>query len=292
MELDQLRYFLHVAEHKNFSRAAEALSISQSSLSRSIQRLEEELGLPVFVRKPKSLELTEPGTLLLERARKVVSLVEDTKAEIKDDGTTGRIRIGAIPTVAPYFLPAFLQQFAAEFPEASVIIHEETTERLLKSCSNGDVDIAILALPVEVKYLEVESLFKEELFLLLPTEHELDERQEITLRDVESQSFVMLDEAHCLSGNIRSFCHRNNFQPAVVGKTNQLAMVQELVSLGHGISIIPKMAHDLDISDRRVYRAFTGEKPIREIAMVWDSYRFQSQIMNTFRDRLREYVKP
>ncbi|MEC8555029.1 MAG: LysR family transcriptional regulator [Planctomycetota bacterium] len=290
MEFDQLRYFVQVAEHQNFTRAAEELGVSQSSLSRSIQRLEDELGMPVFVRRTKALELTDAGLLLLSRAKNVLSIVEDTKAEICDDGVSGRIRVGAIPTIAPYFLPEFLRDFSSEFPQASVVIHEETTARLLKACSQGEVDVAIMAAPIDVKYLQVEELFEEELFLVLPPNHNLVEQKDITLEDVGSYSFVMLDEAHCLSGNILTFCRRNKFQPSVIGKTNQISMVQELVSLDHGISILPKMAHDLDISERRVYRSFHGEKPMRQLVMVWDPYRFQPKMLETFRNRLKDFV--
>ena len=137
MELDQLRYFLRVSDRGNFTRAAEDLMISQPALSRSIQKLEEELGQPVFERKTRSVALTDAGTLLQARAQQVLSIIEDTKAEITDDGESGRIRIGAIPTIAPYFLPDVLRRFAEEFPKAAVTVQESTTDSLLKSCTQG-----------------------------------------------------------------------------------------------------------------------------------------------------------
>lgn len=289
MEFDQLRYFLQVAERGNFTRAAEDLTISQPALSRSIQKLEEELGQPVFERKTRSVSLTEAGVLLQSRAQQVLTILEDTKAEITDDGESGRIRIGAIPTIAPYFLPNLLSQFSSEFPKATLIVQENTTDVLLKSCTQGEIDLAILALPVPAKYLEVEELFEEELLLVLPPDHPLVEKPRIRLSDVEPLPFVLLDEAHCLSDNIMSFCHQRSFQPVVVERTSQLTMVQELVSLSHGVSMIPAMARVLDQSDRRVYRSLTGRKPMRKIAVVWNSYRFQSRLLEAFRERLRRY---
>jgi len=290
VELDQLRYFLRIAELGNFTRAAEDLAISQPALSRSIQRLEEELGMPVFVRKARTLELTDAGLLLRSRARQIQSIVEDTKAEICDDGQSGRLRIGAIPTIAPYFLPAFLHQFSQRYPRASLIIYEETTEALLKALSQGDVDVAIIALPLEAKYLQYETLLEEELWLVLPTEHPLLEKKRLRLEDVREWPFIMLNEAHCLSSNIVSFCKRRQFQPTIVGKTNQLSMVQELVSLGHGVSLIPHMARQLDTSPCRVYRSLSGDKPKREIALAWDPYRFQTRMLHTLRQHLKEFV--
>ena len=286
MEIDQLRYFLGAAERGSFTRAAEALNISQPALSRSIQKLEDELGQPVFERKTRSIVLTEAGTLLQSRAQQILSLIEDTKAEITDDGESGRIRIGAIPTVAPYFLPQVLKQFSESFPAANLIVQENTTDQLLKSCTQGEIDLAILALPVPVKYLEVEELFEEELLLVLPLEHSLVKKKAINLADIAALPFVLLDEAHCLSDNIISFCRQKSVQPVSVGRTSQLTMVQELVSLSHGISMIPQMARQRDQSDRRVYRSLSGSQPTRTLAIVWNPYRFQSKLIQAFRDFL------
>lgn len=288
MEIDQLRYFLGAAERGSFTRAAEALNISQPALSRSIQKLEDELGQPVFERKTRSIVLTEAGTLLQSRAQQILSLIEDTKAEITDDGESGRIRIGAIPTVAPYFLPQILKQFSESFPAANLIVQENTTDQLLKSCTQGEIDLAILALPVPVKYLEVEELFEEELLLVLPLEHSLVKKKAINLADIAALPFVLLDEAHCLSDNIISFCRQKSVQPVSVGRTSQLTMVQELVSLSHGISMIPQMARQRDQSDRRVYRSLSGSQPTRTLAIVWNPYRFQSKLIQAFRDFLHE----
>jgi LysR family hydrogen peroxide-inducible transcriptional activator len=287
VEIDQLRYFLSVAHHQNFTRAAEELGVSQPALSRSIQKLEEELGQPVFERKSRRLSLTDAGNLLQSRAHQVLTILEDTKAEITDDGQSGRVRIGAIPTIAPYFLPKILRQFARRYPKASIVVQEDTTDHLIKSCDQGEIDLAILALPISAKHLEVEELFEEEMYLVLAPEHPLVQKEKIRLQDAEPYPFVMLDEAHCLSDNIASFCRERSFQPVVIERTNQLAMVQELVSLGHGVSMIPAMAKELDHSSSRVYRSFSGKKPTRSIAIAWNPYRFQSRLIDHFRCHLR-----
>lgn len=290
MELDQLRYFLRVAEHGNFTRASEDLGISQPALSRSIQRLEDELGQPVFDRKTRSVALTDAGLLLQARADQVLTLIEDTKAEISDDGKSGRIRVGAIPTIAPFFLPDLLRKFSKKYPQATLVVQEATTDKLVKSCTQGEVDVAILALPVPARYLEVEELFEEELLLVLPPHHPLVKRKAIRITDVESCPFVLLDEAHCLSDAIVSFCRQRSFQPVAVEHTSQLAMVQELVSLSHGVSMIPQMARELDSSKRRVYRSLTGTKPTRTIVRVSNPYRFQSRLIEEFQKLLRQHA--
>lgn len=291
MDLDQLRYFLRVAELGNFTRAAEELRLSQPALSRSIQRLEEELGQPVFERRTRSVVLTDAGTLLEARAQQVLSIIDDAKAEICDDGVSGQIRVAAIPTIAPYFLPDLLRQFSEEYPKATLIVQEDTTDNLLRRCKQGEIDVAILALPIAAKYLDIEELCEEELLLVLPPGHPLAEKKRIRVEDVEPYAFVLLDEAHCLAENITTFCRQRSFHPVAVERTSQLAMVQELVSLGHGVSMIPAMARRLDQTDRRVYRSFAGEKPQRTIAAVCNPYRFQSKLLATFKKRMSKYAK-
>jgi len=282
---------LKVAERQSFTRASEELSISQSALSRSIARLEEELGQPVFERQPRRVVMTDAGQLLQSRARQIIGLIEDTKSEISDDAQSGRIRLAAIPTVAPFMLPELLQRFAKSFPDATVIVQEDTTANLLKRCEQGEVDLGIVGLPIPSKYLEVEQLFDEELYLVLPPDHPLNDKKRINAADIEPFDFILLDEAHCLTDDIMSFCHDQSFHPVTVEHTSQLATVQELVSLDHGVSLIPAMARYLDNSDRRKYRSLSGKPPTRRIAMVWNPYRFESKLLRQFKQELRQYTK-
>ena len=288
MEVSQLRYLLKVAERQSFTHAGEELMVSQSALSRSIARLEQEIGQPVFERRTRSVVLTDAGRLLKVRAEQILGLIEDTLAEITDDGETGRIRVGAIPTIAPYFLPAVLREFRNQFPKAHLVVYEETTEKLLQRCQQGDVDVALLAAPIPKQHLTVEPLFEEELLLVLPAGHPLSEPKSLGVKEIEGHPFVLLDETHCLSDNIVSYCRHRSFHPVSVERTSQLATVQELVALGHGISLIPRMARRLDTSDHRVYRSLTAPRPARTIVQAWNPYRFQSRIAERFKDVVRQ----
>jgi LysR family hydrogen peroxide-inducible transcriptional activator len=291
IELYQLKYFLAVARAGNFTRAAEQLNVSQPTLSRSIQKLETRIGQPLFERKPREVTLTDLGELFVSRAEQILALVEDTFSQLTEAANSGRIRVGVIPTIAPFFLPTVLQDFATQHPDVSVVVQEDTTDNLLKRCSHGDVDLAILALPISARYLEIESLFEEELVLVMPPQHPLVKKKSIKLADVKELAFVMLDEAHCLSDNIAAFCQRQQVQPVSIERTSQLATVQELVSLGHGISMVPKMAQVLDKSKRRVYRSFAGVKPARTVAMVGNPYRYESKWLAAFKQHLRAVGK-
>ncbi len=282
MELFQLRYFLKVVELGTFTRAAEASGVSQPALSQAIQRLEDELQQPVFERLGRRVELTDAGRMLLPRATQAVQLVDEARESITDDGESGHIRVSAIPTIAPYLLPRLLGEFAREFPRVQFDVQEDVTTEVVKSLRHGETDVALLALPFDATHLEVAPLFEEELHLVLPADHELIERKRITLQTLREYPFILLDEAHCLSDNVISFCHRKAFQPITTGRFAQLATVLELVALGHGVSLVPEMARVIDNDNRRAYRSLSGERPTRRIVLCWNPYRFQSRVQKRF----------
>ncbi len=286
-----MNYFIRVADIGNFTRAAEELHISQSALSRAIQRLEDDFGQPLLERTSRSVSLTDAGQLVRARVEQVLAILQDTKAEITDDGQSGRIRLGAIPTIAPYFLPGLLKSFSAEHPKAQLLVQEDTTDRLINRCKQGELDVLVLALPIPAKYLEVTRLFEEELFLVVPNDHPLASKRQIKIGDIEPFPFVLLDEAHCLSESIVSFCRQKHFQPVAVERTSQLAMVQELVSLSHGVSMVPAMARRIDKSKQRTYRALSGKRPARTIAAVSNPYRFHSRLLQAFIAALQDYAQ-
>jgi LysR family hydrogen peroxide-inducible transcriptional activator len=137
------------------------------------------------------------------------------------------------------------------------------------------------------KDLDVRALFVEELLLVVPPDHSLASTKEITVEAIEKYPFIMLNEAHCLSDNIESYCRQQSVQPVSIERISQIATVQELVALGHGISIVPEMARRLDDSDRRTYRSFTNEKPIRTVALALNPQRYQSKWVQLLVDYLQ-----
>ncbi len=186
-------------------------------------------------------------------------------------------------------LPTVLRAFADSNPKATVVVQEDTTDNLLKKLAEGSVDLAVLALPITAKYLEYEELFDEELLLVLCRDHPLCSKKQIRMSDIESLRLYCWVETHCLTDNIVTFCRQKSFHPMSVEMTSQLAMVQELVALNHGISLIPEMARALDASDRRVYRSIAGVAPTRKIVMFFNPYRFQSRLAEGFQETLRAY---
>ncbi|MGE3316638.1 MAG: LysR family transcriptional regulator [Planctomycetaceae bacterium] len=287
MELDQLRYFLKVAAVKSFTHAATELNITQPAISRAVAKLEAEIGQPVFERQARSVQLTDAGELLRSRAEQILSIADNTVTELRDSDAKGSLRIGAIPTIAPYFLPASFSHFRKRFPGVQITAFEETTDKLLQRCRDGEIDLAIAAAPISAKYVELQPLFEEELLAVLPPKHPLTKKPTIALAELRGHPFVLLDETHCLSDAVLSFCQQSSFQPVAVQHTSQLATVEELVALGHGVSLIPQMARDLDRTARRVYRRVTNPVPTRTIIVVWNPYRFQSSRVMNFKQSLR-----
>jgi len=282
MEMHQLRYFAKVADLGNVTRAAEACHVSQPSLSQQITKLERELGQPLFERLGRGVRLTDAGKMFKRYSDQILSLTEDARTRVADDRDSGRIILAAIPTIAPYFLPGILTRFAKECPRARVEIVEETTGNILRLLAEGDIDLAILALPIQAEHVHTKTLFSEELLAVLPSGHPLTRKPKVSLKDLVSEPFVVLNEAHCLTGTTMSFCARHAASPLVTAKSHQLLTVLELVRLGQGVSLIPAMAVPKGRDEGREYRSLSGDKPSRTIALAWNRMRYQTQLFKRF----------
>ncbi|HEY8503824.1 MAG TPA: LysR substrate-binding domain-containing protein [Gemmataceae bacterium] len=292
MELHQLRYFAAVAELGNFTRAAEKCFVAQPSLSQQVIKLERELGAPLFERLGRRVKLTDAGRALYRQAVAILAAVEEAKRRVADgaDPAHGRLAVGAIPTVAPYLLPPLLQGFLARFPGAEVMVYEDLTEHTVRRCVQGELDVGLLALPVRHERLASETLYSEELLLAVPAGHPLARKRRVTMADVGRERFILLDETHCLGEQIVRFCAERACLPAVSCHSAQLLTVQELVGLGHGVSLIPEMAAAADRDARRVYRSLSGARPRRTLAAVWHKHAYHGPLVRHFLAALREHA--
>ena len=288
MEIHQLRYFNKVADLGSFTRAAAACFVAQPSLSQQIIKLEAEPGAPLFERLTRRVILTDAGHRLRPIVAQILRLVDEARAQVDGDVEAGRVAVASPPTVVPYFLTGVLKTFADTYPRAQVELVEDVTSIIIRKIHDCEVDLAVLPLPVEGGDFEMEPLFEEELFLLLPIDHRLSKRSRITIDQIQEEPFILLNDAHCLAGNTLGFCRQKRFQPIITSRVNQLATIQELVSLGQGISWIPAMARHLDTDPRRVYRSLTGDRPTRTIGLVRLAGRKPSHLAELFAATLRE----
>ncbi len=286
IELQQLRYFAALARLGNFTRAAEACHVSQPTLSQQIGKLEAELGQSLFDRLGRGVILTDAGRALRDRVEQALALLEDAKQSVTADSKTNRLVVAAIPTVAPYFLPQILVRFIANHPTARIEVREHTTEECLARLADGEIDLAVLALPVRNDHLATETLFTEELLVAMPADHPLAKKPSLRMKHLSEEPFVLLHEAHCLSGQTIGFCGQHALAPLITARLHQLGTVLELVRLGQGISLVPSMAARQDRDPGRVYRSLTGNKPTRTLATAWSKLRFHSPLFHAFREGL------
>ena len=244
MELHQLRYFLAVARTKNFSRAAEQCHVAQPSLSQQIMKLEAELGERLFERTKREVALTPAGDLLTAHAERVLAEVDLACAGVRElrGLVRGRVALGVLPTVAPYFLPQRLRTFSAKFPAVEVVVHEDTTDRLAAAVLAKEIDLALVSPPVERKGLVTEEFFDEKLLVALPAAHPLAKKRRLTLDDLEQDAFILMKEGHCLAGQALQFCRLNGFAPRVSFRSAQIETVLAFVAKGWGVSVVPEMA--------------------------------------------------
>ena len=269
VEINQLRYFLTVAELGSFSHAASRCFVSQPALSKQIQNLENEVGKLLLSRTHRKIVPTEAGKILAGRARRILAQIEIAKREIqKSDGaTSGKVAFGILPTIAPYFLPHVLETFQKRCPKIQFAIHEGMTVQLLDLIRENKLDLAVVSLPIEESGFDVEKLFDEELLLAVPCQNPLARKEKIQMKDLRCENFILLHEGHCLGDQVLDFCNRHDFRPRIVLRSGQLATVLSLVKTKVGVSLIPKMAANEVLADV-AFRSLDKPQPKRSIAII------------------------
>ena len=243
-DLRQLESFCAVAHARSFTRAAEDLGIAQPSLSEQINKLEQALGAPLFERFSRRIELTPPGLTLLPHAR---AILEQTAAlpkyiEAERDGVQGPLRVGAIPTILPYFVAPLLRGFVDAFPDVELHLREATTEDLLQQVLDGVLDLAVLSLPVAESGLVMSELFREPLCVAVPEAHELASAGKLRLRKLCGERLLILKGGHCLREESLAVCERARAHFGARFEADQFASIFELIRAGFGVSIVPEMA--------------------------------------------------
>lgn len=254
MEIHQLRYVCAIAETGSFSRAAERCQVAQPSLSQQVLKLEEDLGSRLFDRLGRSVRLTEAGRAFLPHARSILSQMETARSSVADKWTDvrGSVSVGVIPTIAPYLMPRYTKAFAKKYPEAKLRIVEETTPILIESLRDLSIDLAILALPLRHKDLELFPLCTEPLFAVLPKDHPRAAAESLALKDLRGESFVMLRDGHCFRDLSISACTRARIAPRIAFESGQFSSLFGMVAAGVGISLVPEMAIDRNAGCRYV----------------------------------------
>ena len=268
--LRQLRYFDALVRHGHFGRAAEACSISQPALSMQIKEMEETLGGVLLERGARRFALTKFGEELLQRVRDILRSVDELGdfARASRDRLAGRLRVGMIPTIAPYLLPKVIENLARLHPELDIHVRETLTPKLIKEVAEGRLDMAIVALPVSEPSLTEIALFKENFLLVRPGKQKgvpVPSRE--SLREMK---LLLLEEGHCFRDQALSFCKTQLSPPREMLDASSLSTLVQMVGAGIGVTLIPEMAVAVETRSASVSVArFKNPQPSRTIGMVW-----------------------
>lgn len=272
--LKHLRYFEALAQHGHFGRAAEACAISQPALSLQMKELETILGAPLIERGPRQVRLTSLGEAFAARARDILRAVDELGdlARASFSPLTGRLRLGVIPTVAPYMLPAVIQTLTARFPGLDIRPREAVTQKLVDDLIEGRLDAAIVALPVSEPSLHEQPLFAEAFMLVRPlADADRPVPQPETLREMR---LLLLEEGHCFRDQALSFCRMaassSRDLPRDLMEGSSLATLVQMVGAGIGVTLIPEMAVTIETRSAPVSVASLADGgPARTVGMVW-----------------------
>lgn len=270
LTLKQFRYFESLARHRHFGHAADASGISQPALSMQIKEMEESLGVQLFERAARQVRLTRFGEDFALRVRDILRSVDEVEdlARMAQNRLTGRIRIGVIPTIAPYLLPSFIGQLTHSLPDLDLHVRETLTPKLLAELADGRIDTAILALPISDPAFHEVAIFEEDFVLVRP---DIDAARPVPdAKDLAKMQLLLLEEGHCFRDQALSFCNIRSGLPREGLDGSSLSTLVQLVGAGIGVTLIPQMAVGVETQSADVsVAAFSDPKPKRTIGMIW-----------------------
>ncbi|QIE54445.1 LysR family transcriptional regulator [Pikeienuella piscinae] len=269
LTLRQLRYFDALVRHLHFGRAAEACAVSQPALSVQIRELETSLGVDLVERSARRVRLTRSGDLLARRVRDILRSVDELGdiAQAARDGLAGPLRIGVIPTIAPYLLPGIICELTHLHPGLDIRVRETLTPNLIEELEEGRLDAAIVALPLAESTLTEVELFSEEFVLVRPAEDAGKPAPDS--EKLREMRLLLLEEGHCFRNQALSFCNMHS-TPREMLEGSSLSTLVQMVGAGIGVTLIPEMAMAVEIGSASVSIArFEDPKPSRRIGMIW-----------------------
>jgi LysR family transcriptional regulator, hydrogen peroxide-inducible genes activator len=284
MTFTQLNYIIAIDEHRSFQRAAQHCYVTQPTMSMQVQKLEDFLGVNIFDRTKTPVMPTAIGKIIIEQARIILRERDKMKVIIENaqKQPKGELKIAVIPTLAPFLLPKFIQEFLDEYPEIQLQIFENTTFSIIEKLKKGEFDAGLMATPIEDTSLSDTPLFYEQLFVYLSEDHPLLDFKVIPIDELKRFNLWLLEEGHCLRSQIINFCdlqssiHSGSHLNYASGSIDTLV---RLIDQGQGATIIPELALDhLTDPQRRRVRPFESPEPLRQISLV------------TFRPYLKEHL--
>lgn len=296
MTITQLQYVLAVAEHKNFTLAAEKCFVTQPTLSMQIQKIEEELNVLIFDRSKKPIQLTAIGLKIVNQAKNIVNEAGKIKdiVEYQKGFIGGEFRLGIIPTITPTLLPMFLNNFIKKYPKVNLIIEELNTDEIILRLKNGHLDAAIAATPLEDEKIKEIVLYYEPFVAYIPSDHITSQKKEIEISDLNLDDILLLQDGHCFRDTILNLCKnqeiatRNTFQL----ESGSFETLIKLADEGLGTTLLPYL-HTLDLKekDKLKLRHFKEPKPAREVSLIYPKSELKIHIIDALRNTISGVIK-
>ena len=299
MNLRDLRYLVAVAEHRNFGRAAQACFVSQPTLSTQLKKLEETLGVTLVERTNRRVMLTPEGEQIVAQAQRILVEVNSLTAmsEQLQDPRGGELRLGVIPTVAPYVLPRLLSSLRAVFPNLHIKLTEGQTDHISRLLKQGEVDVNLLALPLGEENVDEFPIYDEPFFYAVPHDHPLADRARVSTGDLEGQEVLLLEDGHCLRDQALEVCQAHRGIESQNYSATSLETLRQLVASGFGTTLIPEFAvksypHAGDHVPPIRYLPFDGKAPSRQLGLCWRSTSTRKDLLRDLAAQLRDMMRP
>lgn len=297
MTLVQLEYIIALDSLKHFAKAAAHCHITQPSLSMQVQKLEEELDVQLFIRT-NPVTTTETGQIVIEQAKKILAEARMMHQIIQQEKNivAGTIKIGIIPTLAPYLLPRFLQAFIKIYPQVRLSIHELTTENIVRQLKNGSLDAGILATPLNIAELKESFLFNEEFVAYVSRKEKLFNKKYLLPDDIDVHNMWLLEEGHCLRNQVMNLCALQ--RDASIEKhfdyaAGSIETLKNFVDKNGGITLLPELAtFEMNNSKKNMLRYFKSPAPVREISLVTLKTYNKTRIINILKQTILDNLPP
>lgn len=290
MNIRDLKYLVALAEHQHFGKAAEKCFVSQPALSMQIQKLEEVLDIQLLERSNKSFIFTEIGHAITERAREILNQVDEVHefAKSAKDPYHGELKIGIIPTLAPYLLPHIMPILVKKFPNVSFYLLEEKTATLNEKLRIGKLHACFFATPMPEKSFKTTHLFNEEFLLATPRNHTLAKLKTIKQHDLRDHHLLLLEEGHCLREQALALCKKLKTSETQNFRATSLETLRHMVAAGVGMTLMPKLS--CSANKNITYIPFQTPKPTRSICLSWRDSTSKSKLLNEIADQVKSIM--
>jgi LysR family transcriptional regulator, hydrogen peroxide-inducible genes activator len=273
LKLKDLRYLVAVADTRHFGQAAARCFVSQPTLSAQLKKLEEYLGVQLVERHPRRIALTEAGTQVVARARRIIEASDEIVAmtALQRDPLSGRLRIALLPTIGPYLLPLVASRIRKKLPRIELLLYEYQTGPMLDHLQAGDIDMGILALPVPADGLIERKLFDEPFVVAVPESHALGSRKSLKTSDLDGQTLLLLEDGHCLRDQALDVCSHSHMQEKQDFRATSLETLRQMVASGGGITLLPLLASTGAYGHARgvAIVPFARPAPVRHVGALW-----------------------